>query len=222
MDVSTYLRAAKEAECRFCSLLSGAADSFNSSWMAEGAYTAMVSVGAFVPGWTLICPLTYSVNLSDDYVERDFWDFTATAADFVTSRYGASAMFEHGAGVETSLTGCGVGHAHAHLVPLGFSLEDAARAAAPEFNWQACRAADIKAVVNGCEYLFVSSTFQSGETKGSLCILEKPTSQFFRKVIADRLGMGEQYDYKKYPMLEMARISAHELRKHVSIAALVV
>lgn len=41
----------------------------------------------------------------------------------------------------------------------------------------------------------------------------KPISQFFRRVIASRVGLGELFDYKRYPMMEiglssLARLSA--------------
>jgi len=83
----------------------------------------------------------------------------------------------------------------------------------PELAWQQCRATDIHAAVKGREYLFVASTFNAERTLGRLCVLDNPTSQFFRKVIADKLGIGAFFDYKKYPMLDVARSSASELRE---------
>lgn len=207
----TYPRDAKEVDCRFCALLNGAKDAFPSIWLAEDAYKAMISVGAFIPGWTLICPVTHAVNLVDHYNLQEFWDFASTAADVIERRYGECAMFEHGAARETSLTGCGVGHAHSHLVPLNFSLEKEARKFAPELSWRECRATDAKVIADGKEYLFAASSFQGAETRGSICLLETPTSQFFRRAISSRLGIGDLYDYKKYPMLEITKTSALEL-----------
>lgn len=212
----TYPRGAKEADCRFCALLGGAQDSFSSIWLEDDAFKALVSVGSFIPGWALICPVTHAVNLVDYYNLQDFWDFASHAAHIVKRRYGTCAMFEHGAARETSLTGCGVGHAHGHLVPLNFSLEDEARKFAPELTWTECRAKDVKILSDGKEYLFAATSFNGAETRGIICVLETPTSQFFRQVIASRLGIGGLYDYKKYPMLEMARASAFELRECAS------
>lgn len=36
-------------------------------------------------------------------------------------------------------------------------------------------------------------------------MLERPISQYFRKVIATRIGLREFYDYKTHPMLEIAQ-----------------
>lgn len=214
MNVTTHQRGAKDADCRFCSLLNGADDSFDSCWMAEGSYKAIVSAGTLVPGWTLICPTHHIVNLSDDYRTNGYWRFASAVSEVLVSRYGDCAMFEHGAANEVSLTGCGVGHAHSHLVPLHFSLEEAARGASPDLFWHECQAKDIKALAKGNEYLFVASKFSENRTTGSLCLLKSPTSQFFRKVIANKLGIAEQYDYKKYPRLDVASNSAQELRMY--------
>jgi len=116
----TYHPDSKEVECRFCSLLNGADDKFDSTWLSDETYRAMVSVGSMVPGWSMVCPIDHHVNLSEFYRKQDFWDFASNAAAVIARRYGMCTMFEHGACNETSLTGCGVGHAHGHLVPLDF------------------------------------------------------------------------------------------------------
>jgi diadenosine tetraphosphate (Ap4A) HIT family hydrolase len=200
-------------------LLRGTSDVFDSTWLADGGYKAMVSVGALVSGWTLICPEAHAVNLCDHYGRKEFWKFASDAAGAIERRYGKCSYFEHGASSEMSLTGCGVGHAHGHLVPLDFSLESEARREAPNFAWRECLVIEAGALARGREYLFVASAFRGQATKGSLCILEAPTSQFFRQLIARRLGIGDLYDYKKYPMLDIAAASARELRRHVSAVA---
>lgn len=214
MDV-TGPREARRVVCRFCSLLAGASDVFESTWLHAEGYRAMVSVGALVPGWTLVCPVDHVINLSSHYKRSAFWSFASTAAHVLEDRYGPCAFFEHGAGAEGSSTGCGVGHAHGHLVPLALSLEGEARRVAPHLDWVKCPASDIGAVASDREYLFVAEKFAGAQSVGSLCILEEPTSQFFRRLIAQMLGVGDLYDYKKYPMLEIASKSSQELRNLV-------
>jgi diadenosine tetraphosphate (Ap4A) HIT family hydrolase len=211
-----YLRDEKEFGCRFCAVLDGAQDIFGSIWHRNQSYRALVSLGAFIPGWTLICPLKHTCNLSDHYERSDFWKFASESSSVISSRYGKCALFEHGTHTEMSATGCGVGHAHAHLVPLGFSLEDEARRVATEWEWINCLATEVKSFTKGEEYLFVATQFNGSATRGSLCILKEPTSQFFRRVIAGKCGIGEMYDYKKYPMIEIASRSADQLRKSAS------
>jgi ATP adenylyltransferase len=200
--------------CRFCSLLAGTRDTFNSEWLSEDDYKAIVSIGAMVPGWSLICPVRHVVNLNEDYARDDFWTFARTAARTLDDRYGACTFFEHGAARESSLTGCGVGHAHGHLVPLPFSLEAEARRFEPGLSWRKCAVSEVKRIASNREYLFVASKFDGEFSVGSLCVLEQATSQFFRRVIARRLGIGDLYDYRQYPMLELAAETANELRAH--------
>lgn len=215
MDMRT-LPKKQQVGCRFCTLLAGASDDFDSTWLSEPGYRAMVSVGAMVPGWTLICPVEHIVNLSEKFKSGDFWRFSATAAQVLEEHYGSCAFFEHGSASEESITGCGVGHAHAHLVPLNFSLEAEARNSSPQLAWHYCSASEIATLSMGQEYLFVAKKFSGAETVGSLAILQEPTSQFFRRLIAHRLGIGDLYNYKKYPMLDIAAQSAEHLRYHAS------
>ena len=217
MDMRTP-RNKQRGECRFCSLLAGAHDTFDSMWLSDTSYRALVSVGAMVPGWTLICPVNHVANLSEEFSRVDFWRFAEAAAHILEERYGACAFFEHGAANEESLTGCGVGHAHAHLVPLGFSLESEARLSSPELAWQDCTSSEIASLSNGREYLFVAEKFDGAESIGSIAILQDPISQFFRRLIARKLGIADLYDYKKYPMLDMAAQSAEELRRCANLA----
>ena len=214
MDM-TALPAAQGAACRFCSLLTGTKDAFDSLWLSEDHYRAIVSVGAFVPGWTLVCPTEHVVNLSGHYKREDFWAFTSTAAHVLEASYGRCAYFEHGASSSESLTGCGVGHAHGHLVPLNFSLE-AEVLGLNELNWLQCSASEIRSIAKGNEYLFVATAFAGAKTRGSLCLLEAPISQFFLRVIARQLGIADMYDYKKYPMFDIAAESARKLRIQAS------
>jgi hypothetical protein len=182
----------------------------------------MISKGALVPGWTLICPSTHGFSLAAHYQRREFWSFASNAEAVVRARYGDVRVFEHGAGYAGSPTGCGTDHAHLHLVPLAFDLATEAMRFDSTLAWQACRAADIAHRVAGREYLFVSDRFEGAETAGLLCLLDTPTSQFFRRVVALRLGLREFYDYRRHPMLDIARSSANELRSDVLAGAQVV
>lgn len=207
------MNESSKSHCRFCAVTAGGGDVFDSRWHSTADYAALVSVGAFVPGWTLVCPVAHAANLLGHYSRADFWDFVSATAAMVESQYGKSVIFEHGAARETSLTGCGVGHAHLHIVPLQFSLQSAAvEASEGHLVWQRCDAREIAFTAEGREYLFVADHLADKRTEGLICLLEAPTSQFFRRVIADRLGMPDSFDYKTHPMLDIAKSSAAVLR----------
>lgn len=199
--------------CQFCAFLSGEGkDKFESRWLNSQIYSAVASIGPLVPGWSLICPIRHSVNLCGHYSRAEFWTFTGNAVEAVQREYGECVLFEHGPRCEDSLTGCGTGHAHLHLVPLQFSLERAAKEFDTQLEWIRVAAKEIDYFAGGQEYLFVADRFDGELTSGMLCVLKSPTSQFFRRVIAKELRLENSYDYKQYPMLDSATLEANRLR----------
>jgi ATP adenylyltransferase len=200
--------------CRFCGILNGDRDDvFDSAWLSSERYRALISVGALVPGWTVVFPTAHGVNLAEHYSNPDFTAFTGHALALLRARYGRCSAFEHGAGTVTSQTGCGVGHAHLHLVPLDFPLAVEALRFAPDLEWQRTTASGVQRLADEGEYLFVADDYTGEDTVGLFARLRDPTSQFFRKLVAQRLGLAELYNYRKFPMLELACASAKEMRE---------
>lgn len=207
--------------CRFCDIFSGTmtTQGIDQPWLSDSKYVAIVSVGALVPGWSLISPIAHATNMSPSFDDSEFWSFTSKAENILRNRYGKICVFEHGAQFSGSRTGCGTDHAHLHMVPLDFSLSQEAIRFDPALVWKRCPISEIAINTNGREYLFVSDDFRGQETIGLLCILEAPISQYFRKVIATRNGMSDFYNYRHFPMLEIAASSAAQLHMDVTAAS---
>lgn len=201
--------------CRFCGYLAGNphADAMNKPWLNSRDYGALVSVGALVPGWSLVCPVQHKLNLVDEYKLSSFWNFVDDAAQVLAEQYGQISVFEHGAFSDTSRTSCGTVHAHLHLVPLSFSLVDASRQYDKDIIWRHCKATEIKEITAHHEYLFVADQYASEETTGMIHLLDQGVSQFFRKVIAQKIGIADQYDYRTNPMIETVADTVTQLRK---------
>lgn len=209
-------------ECRFCGFLSGnkqmpKASIVDSPWFADSEYAAFVSIGALVPGWTLIVPKVHGINLTRDYQGAAFWRFVGQVSSVLTVKYGRFSVFEHGAYSATSATSCGTAHAHLHIVPLSFSLLDEAKLFAPEMEWEECLAAEVADISNGREYLFVADEFDGAKTRGYISFLQSEVSQFFRRVIAKKIGKPAEYDYKTNAHLEVSQKSYEELRECVAL-----
>jgi ATP adenylyltransferase len=203
--------------CRFCGYFSGKSiDPIGAPWLEAADYCAIASRGSLVSGWTLICPLAHKLCLAADYRLPSFWDFVTTAAAIAHRRYGAVQIFEHGPAAAGSQMGCGTDHAHLHLLSLPFSVADEAVEYDRDLEWLQCKAADVHKHTHGKEYLFVSDGFEGEHTTGRLCLPKVSTSQFFRRVIATRLGVGESFDYRKNPMVDVARLSGNTLRSDVA------
>ena len=204
--------------CRFCDIFSDgtATQEIDHPWLADSKYVAIVSVGALVPGWSLISPIAHATNMSPSFNDLEFWSFASKAENILRNRYGKVCIFEHGAQFSGSQTGCGTDHAHLHMVPLDFSLSQEAIRFGPALVWKTCSISEIAFHASGREYLFVADNFRGQETIGLLCILETPVSQYFRKVIATRNGMSDFYNYRHFPMLEIAASSAAQLNADVT------
>jgi hypothetical protein len=197
--------------CRFCGFLDDqGSDLVDKPWMFGANFSALVSKGALVPGWSLLCPHTHSLSMAKSYQDHDFWEFSSKAIGVVQGRFGPVCVFEHGATHIGSATGCGTDHAHLHAVPLSFSLE-AEAIRCDGIEWRSCAARDVESEAAGREYLFVADRWEQGRTRGLIAVLEEPISQFFRRLIAQRLGLPDLYDYRRYPMLDIARDSCSQL-----------
>jgi ATP adenylyltransferase len=211
------MRLTNPSGCRFCDHFDhGSVELVDLPWIQDDDYCAIVSKGALVPGWSLICPLRHDFSLANDYLTEKFWDFARKVEALLRARYGEVRVFEHGAGYAGSPTGCGTDHAHLHLVPLPFSIATEALRYDSALTWLPCRAADVLERILGREYLFVSDRFDGDQTSGLLCVLEAPVSQYFRRVVASRLGLKAFYDYRQHPMLEIANRTASDLRADVA------
>lgn len=204
-------------KCRFCDFLTPTSKHApeDTPWLIDDSYAAFVSIGALVPGWSLIVPKDHKINLSEDYASEEFWSFVDTAAKTIKNQYGKFSIFEHGAFDFSSQTSCGTGHAHLHIVPISFSLFDAALEFDKALIWEKCLPSEVAEKSKGSEYLFVSDSFDERNSQGQICLLPEETSQFFRKVIATKLGIPENYDYKKNMMIDIARKSFEELSRTV-------
>jgi ATP adenylyltransferase len=189
--------------CRFCDIGRGLAHQpYDVPLIQSPDFYAVASIGALVPGWVLICPRAHATNMSESYADPQCVSLRVKLAQLLRARYEVPVrLFEHGATCTGSGTGCGVDHAHLHLVPLELlSLEDI-RSFDSALSWMCCKASEIRQVSNGQEYLFYSEDGSIADPIGYGASLSQPTSQFFRKVIASKLGRGGDFNYRSHPNL---------------------
>lgn len=204
----TQIDEVEHFSCRFCDHLARQDTiGVDAPWLTGPNHSAFISIGAMVPGWSLVVTRDHRENMASEYSKTDFWDFLAETTSTLERIYGSVAIFEHGASDPNSFTSCGTGHAHLHVVPLPFCLTEATREYEPKMTWIECKLSDVEDNVKDREYLFFSDKYAGRETKGSLCLLEKETSQFFRKVIALNLGIPEDFNYKQHPQRNIVNAS---------------
>jgi diadenosine tetraphosphate (Ap4A) HIT family hydrolase len=177
-------------------------------------FVAVPSAGSLVAGWTLVVPRRPMLNLSqtkaDERVELDA--ISNRIADWLGRRGQEVYFFEHGSRSVGSLTGCGVDQAHLHVVPLPFDLIAAATARTEAgIVWRDARETEPPfdtLPVHG-EYV---ALWSRGDRRTMIGAVTKPVSQWIRRVIADELGIGAQWNYRRHPQLDRVRETLALLR----------
>ena len=198
-------------KCVFC-CGSHVANEYDEPFYARYGYKALSSVGAINEGWVLIIPDEHCASSKKYFSVSSYLDFVKTVKIGVQEEYGECVVFEHGPKSAGSLTGCGVDHAHLHIVPVNFyDFEEAVGKAGKE--WKKIRLDDVEAYVRENEYLMYSNSEDWDSGLVNIHILPESESQFFRKVVALISGASEFYDYKKYKFTDNAINTKRRLHK---------
>lgn len=198
--------------CRFCDIWAQkyAHPTFDKPFLTGKGYLSIVSIGAFIDGWSLIVPKEHIYSLRTHYDKSTFWNYVSLTAKHIQKVYGKRLIaFEHGANSCDSKTSCGTHHAHLHLVPFDTSLFPELEA---DRKWMKVSADKVSELVGESEYLLYSDLEYTGDFPSVyIHILEKEESQFFRKFLAEKLGV-EDYSYKTAPHLLQTEKSYEDLK----------
>lgn len=155
-------------------------------------FAVLPTKGSIVPGWVLIVPKFPIARIAD--VPEDTRDELSGLVQRVSERlqesFGKVFSFEHG-GYRGSQISCGVDQAHLHLTALDFDLLHAAQASTETAWTKAERGLIPHKEIGSDEYWFVSC----GELALSH-IVREPTSQFFRRLIAEHYNLHDHWDYR--------------------------
>lgn len=193
--------------CRFCGIINGKYqyNGIDEPFASNDEYIAIASIGALVEGWSLIIPKNHQLSMRNSYGNVALSNLIESLLPVLIQKYGPLVAFEHGANKEGSITACGTDHAHLHIVPLGSSLLPELKQSG--LKWLRCTSSEVSSITNDKEYLFyidLNATNTWQDPLGYLHVLDYPISQFFRQVIAKRLGSIDISNYKLFPHLDTA------------------
>lgn len=193
--------------CKYCNFIQGNSSLVYDKIIDETEnFVVVPTLGSLLPGWQLICPKKHYLNTTmltrDEKLE--FNKLLAERVEATIDLYQKKVViFEHGAVVNNSLVGCGIDHAHVHVVPVDFDLLEAVRLDEKSFS---------SIQTNNIFDFYLNNTIEDKpywvcSVLGEETLFTsdmKVTSQFFRKVIAKELNKERYFDYKKFSYVENA------------------
>ncbi len=108
--------------CQLCS--ASHTEVWNESLIESPNFVVLPSLGELVEGWVLVVPKAHFLSLAvlPDSLIPEMRDLQQIVCERLQRIYGPVAVFEHGPAGEQHTVGCGVDHAHLHLVPVDFEL----------------------------------------------------------------------------------------------------
>jgi ATP adenylyltransferase len=160
-------------------------------------FVVLPTKGSIVAGWVLVVPRFPVPRMADIPCEMldELHDLVTRVRNKIDSQFGRSYAFEHG-GLKSSTVSCGVDQAHLHIAPLDFDLIKAAQEISPG-GWTRGASQLPRDSFVDTEYWFASS----GDD--AICkAIDRPCSQFFRRIIAEKAGLEDFWDYKQHDFIE--------------------
>lgn len=197
--------------CEFCQEFAGSSPRFEKLYgrlastrivARTDRFVALPTLGQLFTGSLLILPVDHVETCARLTAEarQELEELAATMAHRVRE-FGEPIIFEHGA-TEPSGGGCGIYHAHLHIVPVPVSTlastlfpEHQAQTQDLQRAWESLQNAD--------EYLLMSAAGQTlySDLMGQA---SRYPSQFFRRRIAEHFHLEAPWDWRAYTDVEPA------------------
>jgi ATP adenylyltransferase len=191
-------------DCILCSELEDHEERapWNAPLIETENFVVIPSLGALVEGWLLIVPKRHHISYGALPValraEADALELQTR--ELLESQYKKPVVtFEHGPSAAKHGTGCGVDHAHLHLVPIECDLFAAVVSfVPPTVQWMASDWSEREhAYRYGLDYLYLKPPGSGG----LIAVADDFGSQVFRRAISLHLGVEGEYSWRDYPRI---------------------
>lgn len=208
--------------CCICTSIASVAsrDFWNQPLHETSNFSVVPSLGSLIEGWVLIVPKRHVICMGElpDQLWDEMTDLKTTIAAALIERYGEVCAFEHGPHGPNREVGCGVDHAHLHLVPIStkIDLAKAAESFLPAGTaWSAATMNDCRAAFSQRkDYLYVEQ-----QAAGRIATGTALGGQIFRKAIAAQLGIPGEFNWREYPRLGIVRETVEKLHGSMAVLA---
>jgi diadenosine tetraphosphate (Ap4A) HIT family hydrolase len=202
--------------CRICESLTaktrGTPELHNHVLFESPNFVVIPSLGALVEGWTLLVPKRHALCFGavNAMYDQEWQTLLHTVIQHTACCWGRVVVFEHGPAVPNTSVGCGVDHAHLHIVPTSADLIlGASQVLSQSISWRpSFSPGDLRtAHGKGMSYLFVE---QVGEQR-AIVTADKFPSQVFRRLIANHIGTPSLFDWRSQTGTENIRATISKL-----------
>ncbi len=201
--------------CRLChdSLIRNPLEPWDSPLFESPNFIVLPSLGALIEGWLLIVPKEHYICMGavPESLTSEMEEVKQIVVSALQTTYGQACAFEHGPSAGNLSIGCGVDHAHLHIVPLSLDLVSAASPFLPEnVVWseagiKGCR----EAFDRGEDYLY----FEQPVGVGKIASHREFGSQLFRRAISAHIGIPNQFSWREFPQLSNVSATIKRLRE---------
>ena len=190
---------------RFSEALNSPTPSLENRALWAGTQSVVLpTLGMIVPNWFLIVPYHPTLNFAHQpaTTRAEIPILTSTIFDTVGVSGDEILIFEHGAQNVGSPVGCGLDHAHIHVLVGSTSLVNVVWSAM-ETELQARSTnvplADLHRSVRTDQPYYLA-------WRGDRRLIEQPAvegvSQRFRRIVASAVGVADRWDYREHPCRE--------------------
>lgn len=161
------------------------------------------TLGAIIPGWLLVIPRRPVLSFKQwATVEAERPE---TILERLRQHLGLSSReviwFEHGPVQNGTVVGCGLDHAHIHVLvrpPFSFETFEATARSLANLDWQQSAADEIYGGLRDHRSYLIAG---SGDSALRAFEVEQAGSQFFRRVVSN-LAAETAWDYRSHPHAE--------------------
>lgn len=190
----------------------------NRVFMSDEHFVAMPTVSPLSVGHTLIVPMVHLTSLAQLDRQRriSLATFSKRVVAKVRDRYGSFLLFEHGVGAGKT-GGCGVTHAHLHVLPLSKAhAEQVKQRICSDHPDQTCGSFSnvLASVHQDATYLIYGDSFSHVQ----VIVQADIPSQYLRKLLAETLGRHE-WDWKRLEGWDEMVATYDSLRESIPIVS---
>ena len=204
---------------RTCQLCPGqSAKPWNVPLVQSANFRVLVSLGALVEGWVLLVPNEHFLSMGavPSRLIPELQTLKKRVCERLTSIYGPICAFEHGPAKARRNVGCGVDHAHLHLVPIAFDLATAAAPYLPQNSrWERADQALCEAAArDGEDYIYIEQPIN----RARILRHQDLGSQILRRAIAAHIGISDDFNWRTHPQIENVNRTIRALESELSQA----